>query len=213
MNLQKTLQQNKIIIVFVLLAIFLCIVCSVTSFLVMSVIKKRSKETGRAITTEVTEITLEDEAEKEESLYPDIEELIGLELSEVEEQYPNGNNIESKTTWGTIWRSYEYENDLFILTVDGKETGVIDSTTLVVKMFTGCKMDESILDIVDEILPYAGFDPTQRGPVSRFAVSMGVASYFEYKEGYTLSITCYFTPKGDEFYQVNFFENSNGSEN
>ncbi|MFC1780445.1 hypothetical protein ACFLY9_02015 [Patescibacteria group bacterium] len=160
---------------------------------------------------ELEEVVQEENSENEEfqetDLYPNLEGLIGQTLEEIKVQYPEGTDIESKTTWGSVYQSYEYENDLFILLVDGKDTGIVDNITLVVKKFDNCVSDESILDFVEETFPYAGFDPSKKGYANNPGIMQGAVSYYEYKEGYVLGLQCYDTPEGNSYYQVYYFEN------
>jgi hypothetical protein len=199
--------KTPFIIAILIVASLLCVGCVVASYLILNRLRNREGEDESLNKEEATQ--KDEDRQDETDLYPHLEELIGQELEDVKEQYPNGQDIDAKTTWGTIYHMYEYENDLFLLTVDGKESGIIDSTSLVVKKFTGCEMDESILNIVDEILPFAGFDPDSIGPVNEFGVSTGVATYFEYKENYVLSISCTFTLADESFYEVSYFQNPN----
>lgn len=210
MKIKTKSRKTLIIGVLIVVSLILCAGCVVASYFVLNKFRNREGESDEESQGEDQEEDTQEEEEQDESdLYPKLEKLIGQSLEDIKAKYPNGKDIDAKTAWGTIYHSYEYETDLFILTVDGKETGVIDGTSLVVKKFTGCKMDETIVDIVEELVPYAGFDPQEIGPVNDFGVPGGVATFFEYKEGYVLSISCTFTLANESYYLVNYFKNPN----
>ncbi|MBU0976062.1 MAG: hypothetical protein ABIE03_05040 [Patescibacteria group bacterium] len=140
-------------------------------------------------------------------LYPKLEDLIGKTLDEVEGVYPEGRVINSKTTSGEVWKSYEYENSLFILLVDGKKSGIVDYASIAVKSLTGCVLDESVLDEVKNVLPYAGIDFEKIGTANNPGIYQGLVSYYDYKDGYVVSVTCHLTLQGDSYYQVAYFKN------
>ena len=199
----KKNKKKRFIIFLVFLACLVCIIFAITFFLILY--KSRIKDTP--IEDQATQEPPEEEDTEDDiyASYPKLENLIDLRIADVKEQYPDGRDIESKTIWGSIYHSYEYETDHYILIVDAKDTGIIETTVLILKEFTDCKMDEDIINHVDEILPYAGFDPSEKGAVNSFGVSTGVATYYEYKEGFVLSISCYFKPPGVAYYQITYF--------
>lgn len=205
----KKIGKKKLIIIACIFIVFTFILVITLTIIFLRLKDKSSDSDTESHTSDTSTENIEPEVEDRYSAYPDLEQLIGKSLEEVEEVYPEGEVIKSKTTDGRIYTSYMYENDLFILYVDGKETGIIDSTTLTVKEMEDCVLDETILDYVDEVVPYAHFDPREIGSAYNIGIATGLASFYDYKDGYIISVTCHITLHNDFYFSVTYFDNPN----
>jgi len=142
------------------------------------------------------------------SQYPDIESLIGKTLTEVKTLYPDGEDVRSNTVWNTVWLSYRYENDLFTLYVDAKDTGIIDASSLTLKNIDGCKLNSTILDYAQEVAAYAHIKVENMGTATNYiGIPSGLASYYSYKQGYVLSVTCSVDLQNNKNFTVMLFKN------
>jgi hypothetical protein len=141
----------------------------------------------------------------EYTAYPELEPLIGKTLDEVKGLYPGGEDQVSNTTWGDKWYSYSYENDLFKLYVDGKATKIVDFAGLAVKALKGCAHDETVLDLVDAVVPYAHIDPALIGDATNPGIYQGAPTFYNYKQGYAVGITCNSELDGTTTLEVSYF--------
>jgi|GEM_PF-2982788 len=137
--------------------------------------------------------------------YPELEPLIGLTLDEVKALYPGGEDIVANTTWGEQWYSYRYENDLFLLIVDGKATKVVDFAGLEVKALKGCEFNETVLTLVDTVVPYAHIDPAEIGTATNPGIYQGAPTFYNYKQGYAVGVMCTAELDGTSTLEVTYF--------
>ena len=196
--------SKKLLTILIIVAVALMIIGGITVGTVL-ILRNRDSQKENGSSDEYDPTDEDKNTPSKYADYPELEPMIGKTLDEIKAEFPGGEDQVSNTTWGEKWYSYRYENDLFELNVDGKATKVVDFAGMVVKEFTGCVRNETVLDLVDEIVPYAGINPDEIGTATNPGIYEGLASFYQYKQGYAISVMCSNELDGSTTLQVSYF--------
>lgn len=204
-DLTGQIRRKKIQIVILLVLIALVLTALILSLIFLPRLfnsgnsTDNGNNTGKAANTSIPD---------QYAAYPNLELQINKSLAAVKTEYPGGSGYDSKGTDGRMYHSYQVENADYLLLFQSINDAPVSLASLMLKNLQGCVLNETILDHIAEVVPYAHFDPKAIGSATNYiGIPTGLASFYDYKPGMVLSVTCTTVPAGVLYYDIMYFKN------